>query len=156
MSTEQIKPQHLAAYTCPKCGSEDVDTDDSKGFDGVEKLYMSCNTCQFADWVQYEAIEREPYMLEIEGVEYDLPREAAKDADVSGLVDGYEDIKDAFGDQIVPQGTEIAKVLRDKHDWTGDGADELVRVAFKYGSFFLRNALALSIVLNIEDGEAGY
>jgi len=51
---------------------------------------------------------------------------------------------------------EIAKMLRDNHDWTEEGAEELVRVAVKYGSFFLRNALALAVALNIEDGSEGF
>lgn len=41
-------------------------------------------------------------------------------------------------------------------EWTPRAAEELARLATTYGSFFLRNALALSVALGIEDGEAGF
>jgi len=40
-------------------------------------------------------------------------------------------------------------------DWTYGGAETLVYLAKRYGSFMLRNALALSLALGIEDGDAG-
>lgn len=55
------------------------------------------------------------------------------------------------------QDDEIIKrtLIRDA-DWTERGAEELVYIAKRYGSFMLRNALALSVALGIEDGEAGF
>ena len=41
-------------------------------------------------------------------------------------------------------------------DWTPKGAEEITKLARKYGSFILRNALAIASVLSIEDGELGY
>lgn len=51
---------------------------------------------------------------------------------------------------------EIAETLCSCHDWTGTGAEELVAVVRKYGSFFLQNAAALAEVLEVQDGEAGF
>ncbi len=47
----------------------------------------------------------------------------------------------------------IARKLVKSSDWTTGGAEELVRLVNDYGSFMLRNALALSIVLGREDGD---
>ncbi len=41
-------------------------------------------------------------------------------------------------------------------DWTREAATHLVRLARLYGSFMLRNALAISLVLEIEDGELAF
>ncbi len=43
--------------------------------------------------------------------------------------------------------------LASAHDWTEHGAQQLVALAKQYGSFILRDALALAIALDIEDGE---
>ncbi|MDD5063769.1 MAG: hypothetical protein PHQ35_03280 [Phycisphaerae bacterium] len=40
-------------------------------------------------------------------------------------------------------------------DWTIQGAETLVAIVQNYGSFVLKNALALAIATNIEDGELG-
>lgn len=40
-------------------------------------------------------------------------------------------------------------------DWTARGAQAVVLLAREYGTFVLRNALALAAALNIEDGESG-
>ncbi len=40
-------------------------------------------------------------------------------------------------------------------DWTPAAAAELEQLARQYGSFMLRNALALAVALNIEDGAKG-
>ena len=47
----------------------------------------------------------------------------------------------------------IARKLAKSADWTESGADELVRMVNDYGSFMLRNALAIAVVLGREDGE---
>lgn len=46
-------------------------------------------------------------------------------------------------------------ILSRDGDWTRAAAGALVYLATEYGSFMLRNALALAMVLGIEDGEAG-
>ena len=45
--------------------------------------------------------------------------------------------------------------LTSYHDWTEQGAQQLVALAQQYGCFFLRNALALAVAIEIEDGELG-
>ena len=42
------------------------------------------------------------------------------------------------------------------HDWTDGGASTVVSLANDYGAFMLRNALALAIALDKEDGELGF
>jgi hypothetical protein len=40
-------------------------------------------------------------------------------------------------------------------EWTKEGAVTLVTIVRNYGSFILKNALALAVATNIEDGELG-
>ena len=47
----------------------------------------------------------------------------------------------------------LAHDLSHAHDWTDEGARTIVSLANHYGTFVLRNALALAIVLNKEDGD---
>lgn len=47
------------------------------------------------------------------------------------------------------------KLVRDAA-WTPQAAEHLLRLARDYGSFMLRNALAISLALDIEDGELGF
>jgi hypothetical protein len=48
---------------------------------------------------------------------------------------------------------ELIEKLSHSHDWTCRGASALVTLANDYGVFMLRNALALAIVIDKEDGE---
>lgn len=41
-------------------------------------------------------------------------------------------------------------------DWTPPAAQHLVSLARQYGAFMLRNALALAVAANIDDGELGF
>jgi hypothetical protein len=43
-----------------------------------------------------------------------------------------------------------------EHDWTDLGARAIVSLATGYGAFILRNALALAIILDKEDGDFGF
>ena len=43
-----------------------------------------------------------------------------------------------------------------EHDWTDRGARASVSLATEYGTFMLRNALALAIILDKEDGDLGF
>lgn len=43
--------------------------------------------------------------------------------------------------------------LSSAHDWTEQGAQTIVALANEYGTFMLRNALALAIALGKEDGD---
>ena len=51
---------------------------------------------------------------------------------------------------------EIIRRLMEECEWTDRSAHELLRLAKYYGAFLLRNALALAIVLDIEDGDGGF
>lgn len=47
----------------------------------------------------------------------------------------------------------LARSLSRHHDWTDSGAESIVHLANQYGAFMLRNALALAVALDKEDGE---
>ena len=49
-----------------------------------------------------------------------------------------------------------AQALAQDHDWSEEGARAIIDLANNYGSFMLKNALALSIALGKEDGDLGY
>jgi hypothetical protein len=51
---------------------------------------------------------------------------------------------------------QLIKQLLSEYDWTDRGAKELVALANGYGTFMLRNALALAIALDKEDGDFGF
>jgi hypothetical protein len=50
-----------------------------------------------------------------------------------------------------------ADTIRDRlmsaHDWTDRGAETIVQLAHNYGAFMLRNALALAVAMEKEDGD---
>ena len=50
---------------------------------------------------------------------------------------------------------KIEKTLVNEHGWTEEGARHLIHLVRDYGRFILSHAIALSIVLNQEDGEIG-
>jgi len=50
----------------------------------------------------------------------------------------------------------IEQILHRDADWTEQGAIEVSRLARDYGSFMLRNALAIALALGVEDGEQGF
>jgi hypothetical protein len=51
---------------------------------------------------------------------------------------------------------KIKRLLVQEGEWTPLAAEHLVAIANNYGSFMLRNALALSLALGIEDGELDF
>ena len=55
-----------------------------------------------------------------------------------------------ISDEIAWQ--KITELLHQKGEWTLQGSEHVIHLAKTYGSFVLRNALALAIVLDIEDG----
>jgi hypothetical protein len=71
---------------------------------------------------------------------------------INGLVDEYQAIIDKEQDT---DWDTIKRKLVDNAEWSERAANELSFLAKHYGTFILRNALALSVVLGIEDGEAG-
>jgi hypothetical protein len=50
---------------------------------------------------------------------------------------------------------KLVDLLCTRGEWTRQGAEALIELARNYGSFILKNALALAVVANIEDGELG-
>jgi len=66
--------------------------------------------------------------------------------DLRSLVDEYGDISasNAVGELV------------QRHDWTRDGATDLVELVEQYGWFFLRSACALAMAFDLEDGSKGH
>lgn len=62
------------------------------------------------------------------------------------------------------EGTGVEKLDMDRlvrdlsraHDWTEHGARAIVSLANEYGAFMLRNALAVALALDKEDGDIGF
>ena len=50
----------------------------------------------------------------------------------------------------------ITLAISQQHDWSQAAAATLVKLARDYGTFMLRNALALAEALEIEDGALGH
>ncbi|MCK4626982.1 MAG: hypothetical protein KAV00_16840 [Phycisphaerae bacterium] len=50
---------------------------------------------------------------------------------------------------------QLAFLLEREAGWTANGAYAIIHVAREYGTFVLRNALALAAALGIEDGTSG-
>ena len=50
----------------------------------------------------------------------------------------------------------VRELLVRSGNWTEQGARAVTSLAHDYGAFILRNALALAIALEMEDGELGY
>jgi len=80
--------------------------------------------------------------------------------DVESLVDEYRtllrDIPEEGKEASTYDADRIRTLLVRDGDWTDSAAEHLVALVNNYGSFMLRNALALSLVLGIEDGELGF
>ncbi len=73
-----------------------------------------------------------------------------EDENVSELVKEYRDL-------LTRKGSDSpADVLINQSEWSPTAAEHLMWLANKYGSFMLRNALAVSLTLGIEDGEFGF
>ena len=51
---------------------------------------------------------------------------------------------------------QLVLSLSKEHEWTNQGAQAIVYLAKEYGVFMLRNALALAIILEKEDGNLGF
>ena len=58
--------------------------------------------------------------------------------------------------ETLPDYESLALALAQDHDWSDEGARAMIDLANNYGSFMLKNALALAIALGKEDGELGY
>jgi len=62
--------------------------------------------------------------------------------------------------QVILENTDSLDSLEEslirEGDWSAQAATHLFKLAKLYGSFMLRNALAISLVLEVEDGELGF
>ena len=66
-------------------------------------------------------------------------------------------IKKPSMDVACPKGeSAILETLVKEAEWTETGADVLLMLVNDYGAFMLRNALALAVVLDKEDGNTFY
>jgi hypothetical protein len=80
---------------------------------------------------------------------------------VAVLAEGYEVLVREAGiqpgaDTTYAQLHHLKRLLTSDGDWSPVAAQELVSLAQRYGIFMLRNALALSVALGIDDGDAGF
>lgn len=73
--------------------------------------------------------------------------------DLNSLVDEYRTL---LGIAAADSEETLEKLLVREGDWTLHAASHLLQLAQQYGSFMLRNALALSLALGVEDGELGF
>ncbi|HUW82979.1 MAG TPA: hypothetical protein VMZ31_09290 [Phycisphaerae bacterium] len=70
--------------------------------------------------------------------------------DVTMLVEEYRAL---LGDEESPSSEFLEGALARGGDWTPRAARHLRELVINYGSFMLRNALAISLALQTEDGE---
>lgn len=75
------------------------------------------------------------------------------DENVSGLVGEYRTL---LGDTEGRSLDHLEGLLTRDAEWNREAAEHLLQLATTYGSFMLRNALAISLALGIEDGELGF
>lgn len=72
---------------------------------------------------------------------------------VANLVDEYRVLFEGV-DRDASDSLET--VLTHEAEWTPEATAHLLQLAREYGAFMLRNALAISLALDIEDGELGF
>jgi len=62
--------------------------------------------------------------------------------------------------RVLVENTDSLKSLEgamvSEGDWSPEAAVHLIKLAKLYGSFMLRNALAISLALKVEDGELAF
>jgi hypothetical protein len=81
-------------------------------------------------------------------------------SDVSLLVEEYDtlvqEVAEATpGRDAAVDWERVGSALTSQAEWTPEGADTVVGLARQYGSFVLRNALALALATHVEDGNVG-
>jgi hypothetical protein len=80
--------------------------------------------------------------------------------DIKVLTEEYRDLlkgeKSASQDLSNHKSSKIEDVLIGDCNWSPIATEHLLHLANDYGSFMLKNALALSLVLGIEDGKLGF
>lgn len=80
--------------------------------------------------------------------------------DINVLIEEYRALlKQSLNNTAEPSKNRIEdfkKQLVSEGEWSHRASEHLLNLAINYGSFMLRNALALSLALQIEDGEFGF
>lgn len=80
-------------------------------------------------------------------------------ANVHALLDEYRSLVESYEHPGTREEgfnwADIADSLHTELGWTPSGAEHIAVLARQYGSFVLRNALALALAMGIEDGELG-
>ena len=72
---------------------------------------------------------------------------------VAGLVDEYRTL---FEEADSSSSGALETALVNDAEWTPEVAGHLLQLARENGSFILRNALAISLALEIADGDLGF
>ncbi len=72
---------------------------------------------------------------------------------VAGLVEEYHAL---FEGANGSSSDALEETLVRDAEWTPEAAAHLLRLACENGAFMLRNALAISLALDSEDGELGF
>ncbi len=78
------------------------------------------------------------------------------ETDVETLRDEYDSLAHEAGSTSKAGPVDwdrLCQLLQERAGWTETGATHLVQLVRLYGTFILRNALALSVAVGIEDGE---
>jgi hypothetical protein len=89
---------------------------------------------------------------------YRSPQMARPLHDLQGLVDEYRTIlAPIMRAKRKRRATwdDVMDALEKEADWTSRGSTAMATLVQQYGWFILRNAAAIAIVMDIEDGEAG-
>ena len=71
----------------------------------------------------------------------------------SAIAEYESTVKTQQGSDLHGDPKRLARALSSHHDWTERGAEAVVSLVNQYGAFMLRNALALAVVLDKEDGD---
>jgi len=72
---------------------------------------------------------------------------------VAGLVDEYRTLSEEVGSS---SSDVLETALVNEAEWTPEATGHLLQLARENGSFILRNALAISLTLEIADGDLGF
>ena len=72
---------------------------------------------------------------------------------ISSLADEYRSL---FRGICIESKEKLTDLLVQEGDWSIQAASHLLQLTQQYGSFMLRNALAISLALEIEDGDLGF
>ena len=77
---------------------------------------------------------------------------------LQSAISEYDCAVSSASKQATPSGQrdQLITILSKEHEWTSEGARAVVSLANNYVTFVLRNALALAVVLDKEDGDFGF